>query len=71
MLSQSLSEKLENEGTVFEFIALGKDDQDNDCLFVYIRPTNSKKLSNVPQEWEGVPVKYFLFGRNLKEIVLH
>ena len=68
MLDKSLSEKLESEGNVFEFIVLGKDDQDNDCLLVYIRPADSKKLRNAPQEWQGASVKYFNLGSSLKEI---
>jgi hypothetical protein len=69
MVGGSLSEKLENEGVVFEFIVLGKDEQDKECLFVYIRPANSKKLSCAPQEWCGLSVKYLQFGKELRELV--
>jgi hypothetical protein len=68
-LSRSLSEKLENEGTIFEFIVLGKDEQDRECLFVYIRPVNAKKLNHAPQEWCGLAVKYLQLGKELKELV--
>jgi hypothetical protein len=69
MLGKSLSEKLENEGAVFEFIVLGKDEQNKECLFVYIRPADSKKLRRAPQEWCGLSVKYLQLGKELKELV--
>jgi hypothetical protein len=69
MLGESLSEKLKSDGTIYEFVGLGKDEQDNECLFVYIRPREVKNLHQAPQKWLGLSVKYFQLESHLKEIV--
>jgi hypothetical protein len=66
MLGESLTEKLKSDGARFEFIGLGKNEQDNDCLFVYVRPRDTKNLRQAPQEWQGISVKYIRLGNAIK-----
>ena len=53
----TLAQELRNKNIIFEYIIVGKDDDDNDCLLIYIKPKNFKNISELPKEWNNIPIQ--------------